>query len=94
MCPPSSRTRRAVRAARNSAQTIATEHTAGSKLFIISITLGLRPGEPRMLTWGHVDLNREVIHVWRSASTRGDAKAPKSKRSLELPKRAIAALTM
>jgi integrase len=30
--------------------------------------------------------------VWRSASKSGDTKTPKSKRSLELPKRAIAAL--
>jgi integrase len=39
-----------------------------------------------------VDLNRGVIHVWRSASKSGDTKTPKSKRSLTLPKRAIAAL--
>jgi integrase len=63
-------------------------------LFVISITLGLRPGELRKLTWDHVDLSRGVVHVWRSASKSGDTKTPKSKRSLELPKRAIAALTM
>jgi integrase len=62
-------------------------------LFVISITLGLRPGELRMLTWDHVDLGRGVVHVWRSASKSGDTKTPKSKRSLELPKRAIMALT-
>jgi site-specific recombinase XerC len=62
-------------------------------LFVISITLGLRPGELRKLTWDHVDLNRGVIHVWKSASRTGDTKTPKSKRSLELPKRAISALT-
>ena len=61
-------------------------------LFVISITLGLRPGELRKLTWDHVDLDRGVIHVWRSARRNGDTKTPKSKRSLELPKRAIAAL--
>jgi integrase len=33
-----------------------------------------------------------VIHVRKSASRSGDTKTPKSKRSLELPKRAIAAL--
>jgi integrase len=33
-----------------------------------------------------------VIHVWKSASKIGDTKTPKSKRSLELPKRAISAL--
>jgi integrase len=62
-------------------------------LFVLSITLGLRPGELRKLTWDHVDLDRGVVHVWRSASKSGDTKTPKSKRSLELPKRAIAALT-
>jgi len=35
-----------------------------------------------------------VIHVWRSASKSGDTKTPRSKRSPELPKRAIAALTV
>jgi integrase len=61
-------------------------------LFTLSITLGLRPGELRKLTWDHVDLNRGVVHVWRSASKTGDTKTPKSKRSLILPKRAIVAL--
>jgi integrase len=63
-------------------------------LFVISITLGLRPGELRKLTWDHIDLDRGVVHVWRSASKSGDTKTPKSKRSLELPKRAVAALTV
>lgn len=63
-------------------------------LFIISITLGLRPGELRKLTWDHVNLDRGVVHVWRSASKSGDTKTPKSRRSLEFPKRAVAALTV
>ena len=63
-------------------------------LFVISITLGLRPGELRKLTWDHVDLNRGVVRVWRSASKSGDTKTPASKRSLVLlPKRAVVALT-
>jgi len=61
-------------------------------LFVLSITLGLRPGELRKLTWDHVDLARGVVHVWRSASKTGDTKTPKSKRSLILPKRAIVTL--
>ena len=61
-------------------------------LFVLSITLGLRPGELRKLSWNHVDVENEVIHVWRSASRTGDVKTPKSKRSLVLPKRAVAAL--
>jgi integrase len=60
--------------------------------FILAITLGLRPGELRKLTWDHVDLGRGVAHVWRSASKSGDTKTPKSKRSLILPKRAATAL--
>jgi integrase len=42
--------------------------------------------------WDHVDLERDVIHVWRSARRGGDTKTPQSRRSLTLPKRAIAAL--
>jgi integrase len=61
-------------------------------LFVLSITLGLRPGELRKLAWDHVDLDNRVIHVWQSASRTGDVKTPKSKRSLELPKRAVTAL--
>jgi integrase len=63
-------------------------------VFVVVITLGLRPDELRKLTWDHVDLDRGVVHVWRSASRSGDTKTPKSKRSLELPKRVIAALTI
>jgi hypothetical protein len=73
------------------------DHTEASggleALFVLSITLGLRPGELRKLSWDHADLDKGVIHVWRSASRTGDVKTPKSKRSLVLPRRAIAALT-
>jgi integrase len=61
-------------------------------LFVLAITLGLRPGELRKLTWDHVDLIGGVVHVWRSASKTGDTKTPKSKRSLVMSKRAIVAL--
>jgi integrase len=61
-------------------------------LFVLSITLGLRPDELRKLTWDHVDLNGGVVHVWRSASKTGETKTPKSKRSRILPKHAIVAL--
>jgi integrase len=74
------------------------DHTDASgrleALFVLSITLGLRPGELRKLAWDHVDLDRGVIHVWRSASRTGDVKTPQSKRSLVLPRRAIAALAV
>jgi integrase len=39
-----------------------------------------------------VDLDKGIIHVWRSASRTGDVKTPKSKRSLVLPRRAVAVL--
>ena len=67
--------------------------SARVRFFVLSITLGLRPGELRMLTWDYVDFDGGVVHVWRSASKTGDTKTPQSKRSLMLPKRAITALT-
>jgi integrase len=70
----------------------ANENRRLEALFVLSITLGLRPGELRKLAWDHVDLDKAVIHVWRSASRTGDVKTLKSKRSLELPRRAVTAL--
>jgi len=61
-------------------------------LFVVAITLGLRPGELRALTWEHVKLDQGVIHIWHSARRDGDTKTPKSRRSLRLPGRAIQAL--
>jgi integrase len=61
-------------------------------LFVLALTLGMRPGELRALRWDHVELERGIVHVWRSARRGGDVKTPKSRRSLILPKRAIAAL--
>jgi hypothetical protein len=46
-------------------------------LFVLAITLGLRPGELHKLAWEHVDLDKRVIHVWRSASRIGEVKTPK-----------------
>ena len=86
--------RPAAHAGPNSASTAtATPTSVSPPLFVVAITLGLRPGELRKLTWDLVDLNRGVVHVWRSASKSGDTKTPQSKRSLVLPKRAISALT-
>jgi len=77
-------------AARTSDSTPTRTRTAGLEaLFVLSITLGLRPGELRKLAWDHVDLDNAVIHVWRSASRTGDVKTPKSRRSLELPRRCV-----
>jgi integrase len=63
-------------------------------LFVVSLTLGMRPGELRGLRWDHVDLDKGVVHVWRSARRGGDVKTPRSRRSLILPKCAIAALSV
>jgi integrase len=61
-------------------------------LFVLALTLGLRPGELRALTWDHVNLEHGIIHVWRSARKGGDTKTPQSRRSLILPRRAVEAL--
>ena len=61
-------------------------------LFVVAITMGLRPGELRALRWDHVNLDQQVIYVWRSSSRGGDTKTPKSRRTLSLPQRAATAL--
>jgi hypothetical protein len=61
-------------------------------LYILAITLGLRPGELRAVTWDHVDLANGVIYIWTSARRDGDVKTERSRRSLLLPSRAVAAL--
>jgi integrase len=61
-------------------------------LFVLSLTLGMRPGELRGLRWDHLDLDKGIIHVWRSARRGGDVKTPQSRRSLVLPRRAATAL--
>jgi integrase len=79
--------------------TYKTEDAGGrlEALFVLAFTLGLRPGEVlsvavRTLTWDHVDLDAGIVHVWRSARRDGDTKTPKSRRSLQLPKRTTTAL--
>ena len=69
-----------------------TDHGRLEALFVLAITIGLRPGELRALTWDHIDLSQGIIYVWRSARKGGDTKTPKSRRSLVLPKRAVDAL--
>lgn len=67
-------------------------HGRLAALFVVAITLGLRPGELRALRWDHVDLDQGIVYVWRSTRRDGDTKTPKSRRSLMLPKRALEAL--
>lgn len=77
-------------------------------LVTVAFALGLRPGELRALRWGHVvayaggrwqpvteigaDHDRLAVQVWRSSSRTGDTKTPKSRRTLELPGFAAAAM--
>jgi integrase len=67
-------------------------HLRLEALFVLSITLGLRPGELRAVTWDHVDLAKGIIYIWKSTKRDGDVKTKKSRRSLLLPQRAIEAL--
>lgn len=68
---------------------------------VLSLLLGARTEELRALTWNHVDLAEEPdaepevlpsIAVWRSVRAGGDTKTSKSRRTLALPTRCVAAL--
>lgn len=68
---------------------------------ITALLTGARTEELRPLTWSHVDLvgdpeaNPPIppnIKVWRSVRARGETKTRKSRRTLALPQRAVAAL--
>jgi integrase len=66
-----------------------------------SLLTGARPEELRPLAWTHVDLEGDMsadppvpphLAVWRSVRAGGDTKTPKSRRTLALSERCIAAL--
>jgi integrase len=68
---------------------------------VLCLLTGVRTEEVRALTWERVDLdgNRAAdppvpshVAVWRSVRAHGDTKTQKSKRTLRLPERAVAAL--
>ena len=68
---------------------------------VLSLTTGLRTEEMRALRWDHVDLKGNPgtepptpphVSVWRSVRGHGDTKTEKSRRTLELPEMAVAAL--
>ena len=61
---------------------------------VVSLFTGARTEELRALTWSHLDLdtNPPSIMVWRSVRRDGKTKTPKSRRTLELPDRCVAAL--
>ncbi|MGH3550836.1 MAG: tyrosine-type recombinase/integrase [Pseudonocardiaceae bacterium] len=69
---------------------------------VVALLTGARTEELRALTWDHVDLAGDAsastpvppnVRVWRSVRTGGETKTRKSRRSLALPQRAVAALT-
>jgi integrase len=68
---------------------------------VISLVVGARTEELRALIWDHVDLDGRPdddppvppsIEVWRSVREHGDTKTKKSRRTLALPVRGVAAL--
>jgi integrase len=61
---------------------------------VVSLLTGARTEELRPLTWSHVDLDGETpcMMVWRSVRAGGDTKTRKSRRTLALPARCVAAL--
>ena len=68
---------------------------------VLCLLTGVRTEEARALTWEHVDLDGDPaavpqvpphVAVWRSVRAHGDTKTQKSRRTLRLPDRTIAAL--
>ena len=68
---------------------------------VLCLLTGIRAEEARALTWDHVDLDGDPaavppipphVAVWRSVRAHGDTKTEKSRRTLRLPERAVAAL--
>jgi integrase len=79
----------------------AAEGTAMYAYIVLSILIGARTEELRALTWDHVDLDGDPtadpprppsIMVWRSVRAGGKTKTRKSRRTLKLPQRCVAAL--
>ncbi|MBB4687234.1 site-specific integrase [Amycolatopsis jiangsuensis] len=75
----------------------AAEYTPLRAYVVLSLLVGARTEELRALTWSHVSLGTEDgkpphIMVWRSVREHGDTKTRKSRRSLALPQRCVAAL--
>jgi integrase len=68
---------------------------------VLSLLIGARTEELRALTWDHVDLDGRPdanppvlpsVAVWRSVRAGGDTKTRKSRRTLAMPARCVAAL--
>ena len=64
---------------------------------VVSLLTGARTEELRALTWSHVALDGEpprppTVDLWRSVRADGETKTRKSRRTIELPALAVAAL--
>ncbi|MFE1309941.1 tyrosine-type recombinase/integrase [Streptomyces sp. NPDC058755] len=64
---------------------------------VLSLLVGVRPEEARPLTWSHVHLARSGkdkphVAVWRSVRRHGDTKTRRSRRSLAMPRQAVAVM--
>lgn len=63
---------------------------------VVSLLTGARTEELRALRWDHVHLDAvpAYLEVWRSVRAGGDTKTRKSRRTLALPARCVAALRL
>jgi integrase len=68
---------------------------------VLCLLVGVRTEEARALCWDHVDLDGQPdadppvppnVAIWRSVRAHGDTKTGKSRRTLALPRMAVAAL--
>ena len=61
---------------------------------VLSLLTGARTEELRALTWDHLSLDTEppFVELWRSVREGSDTKTSTSRRTLELPRRAVDAL--
>ncbi len=73
---------------------VAAENTDMHAYVIVSLLTGARTEELRPLTWSHVNLYGEppYMMVWRSVRAGSETKTKKSRRTLALPQRCVAAL--
>ena len=59
---------------------------------VLLVTTGLRTEELRALRWNEVDLDAGTVAVYRALRATSDAKTPKSRHVLSLPRLAVRAL--
>ena len=72
----------------------ANAYPAMKAYIVLSLVTGARTEELRALTWDHVSLDTEppFVELWRSVREGSDTKTSTSRRTLELPRRAVDAL--